>query len=120
VNAQSDGFSITSKSFLLPQPQSKGKFTQALSIYYVVPPRIWTLDMVNAPMFNYSAKYSLGKGFNLQGGLSSLIISNRFNFGPFWTHQVIKFLITVVSLMVAVLPPVLNKDCINRKPCHWV
>jgi hypothetical protein len=87
VSAQSDNFSITSKSFLLPQPQAKGKFTQALSIYYVVPPRIWTLDMVNAPMFNYSAKYSLGKGFNVQGGLSSLIISNRFNFGPFWNHQ---------------------------------
>lgn len=85
--AQSDPFNIASKSFLLPQPQPKGKFTQALSIYYVVPPRIWTLDMVNAPMFNYSAKYSLGKGFNLQGGLSSLIISNRFNFGPYWNHQ---------------------------------
>ncbi len=43
--------------------------------------------MVNAPMFNYSAKYALSKGFNLQGELSTLFISNRLSAGPFWNYQ---------------------------------
>lgn len=37
-----------------------------------------------APMFNYTGKYTLPKGFNVQAGLSTLIISNRLNAGPFW------------------------------------
>ncbi len=82
-----DSFDIRNASFLLPQPLKKGKFSQSLSIYYVVPPRIWTLDMVNAPMLNYSAKYTLPKGFNLQGGISTLFISNRINAGPFWNYS---------------------------------
>ena len=58
-----DGFDIKKTSFLLPQPLPKGKYSHALSIFYVVPPTDWTLDMINAPMINYAAKYTLGKSF---------------------------------------------------------
>ncbi len=80
-------FDIKNGSFLLPQPLPKGKYSHAIYILYVVPPKDWTLDAVVAPMFNYTGKYTLPKGFNLQGGLSSLIISNRFNAGPFWNYS---------------------------------
>jgi hypothetical protein len=82
-----DSFDIKKYSFNLPQPLPKGKYSYTLSIYYVVPPAVWTLDMVQAPMFNYTAKYTLGKGFNLQGGISTLLISNRLNAGPFWNYS---------------------------------
>lgn len=78
------GFDMKNGSFLLPQPLPKGKYSHAIYLLYVVPPKDWTLDVVVAPMFNYTGKYTLPKGFNLQGGWSSLIISNRFNAGPFW------------------------------------
>ena len=82
-----DSFDIKSHSFLLPRALPIHKYHYALSIYYVVPPRIWTLDIVKAPMFNYTAKYGIGKGFNLEGGISSLIISNRINAGPIWNYS---------------------------------
>ncbi len=85
--ASRDSFDIKSQSFLLPQALPNKKFHHAISIYYVVPPTIWTLDMVKAPMFNYTAKYGLGKGFNIEGGISTLIISNRINAGPIWNYQ---------------------------------
>jgi len=84
-------FDIKTQSFLLPQPLSPGKYSHQIAIFYVVPPVDWTLDMVKAPMFNYTGKYTLPKGFNIQGGLSTLIISNRFNVGPFWNHTVNNF-----------------------------
>ncbi len=79
-------YDIKTGSFLLPQPLPKGKYSHAIYLLYVVPPKDWTLDVVVAPMFNYTGKYTLPKGFNLQGGVSSLIISNRFNAGPFWNY----------------------------------
>ncbi|MEN9685693.1 MAG: hypothetical protein RLZZ28_1479 [Bacteroidota bacterium] len=82
-----DSFDIKKASFLLPRPQPKGKFSQAFSIYMVVPPKDWTLDIVNAPMLNYSAKYSLKNGFNLQASLSTLFVSNRLSAGPFWNYS---------------------------------
>lgn len=86
-----DRYNISAHSFLLPQPLPAGKYSHSLSIYYVVPPKDWTLDIVNAPMFNYTGKYTLPKGFNLQGGISSLIVSNRLNLGPFWNYTVNNF-----------------------------
>jgi len=86
-----DGFDITKASFLLPQPMHKGVFKHAIAIHYVVPPTAWTLDMVKAPMFNYAAKYSLPSGFNLQGELSTLFVSNRVSAGPFWNYRKDKF-----------------------------
>ncbi|HRI78810.1 MAG TPA: hypothetical protein PLR06_04675 [Cyclobacteriaceae bacterium] len=79
-------FDIRTGSFLLPQRTQVKKYTHAIYLLYVAPPKDWTLDAVVAPMFNYTGKYSLPKGFNLQGGLSSLIISNRINAGPFWNY----------------------------------
>ena len=38
-------------------------------------------------MFSYQAKYTLPKGFNVQGGFSSLLISNRIYIGPYWNYQ---------------------------------
>jgi hypothetical protein len=80
-------FNIKDYSFLLPQPLPAGKYSHAIYLQYVVPPKDWTLDAVVAPMFNYTGKYTLPKGFNLQAGLSSLIISNRLNVGPFWNYS---------------------------------
>lgn len=37
-------------------------------------------------MVNYTGKYTLPKGFNVQGNISSLIVSSRFNAGPFWNY----------------------------------
>src|SRR6185436_2187950 len=83
-----DTFDIRDGSFLLPLEQPRGKkFHHSIAVYYVVPPRDWTLDIVKAPMFNYTGKYKLPKGFNLQGGISTLIISNRLNLGPFWNKS---------------------------------
>jgi len=80
-------FDIKDYSFLLPQRLKPWKYSHAIYLQYVVPPKDWTLDAVVAPMFNYTGKYTLPNGFNLQGGLSSLIISNRFNAGPFWNYS---------------------------------
>ena len=83
-SATKSGYDIRTGSFLLPQSLPSGKYSHAISILYVIPPKDWTLDVVVAPMFNYTGKYTLPKGFNLQGGISTLIISNRLNAGPFW------------------------------------
>src|SRR4051812_22911888 len=48
-----DEFNIKTASFLLPQALPEWKFSHAFSIYYVVPPKDWTLDMVKAPFLNY-------------------------------------------------------------------
>ncbi len=79
-------FDIKEYSFLLPQARPAWKYTHAIYLQYVVPPKDWTLDAVVAPMFNYTGKYTLPKGFNVQAGLSTLIISNRLNAGPFWNY----------------------------------
>ena len=81
------GFDIKTESFLLPQRLPTGKYSHAIYVLYVIPPKDWTLDVVVAPMFNYSGKYTLPKGFNLQGSISTLIISNRINAGPFWNYE---------------------------------
>jgi hypothetical protein len=83
-----DTFNIKSQSFLLPLRQQSGKYTSALTLLNIFTPKDWTLDMVKAPMFQYAAKYSLPHGFNLQASLSTLLISNRLTFGPFWNYSV--------------------------------
>jgi hypothetical protein len=94
-------FNIKTTSFSLPVSHPAGQYSYAISIYYVVPPKDWTLDMVKAPMFNYTAKYTLPKGFNLQGGISSLIVSNRLNLGPFWNYSVSDNFLVGVGYQVA-------------------
>ncbi len=86
-NQDTAAFDIRDHSFLLPQVRPAGKYSHAIYLLYVVPPKDWTLDAIVAPMFNYTGKYTLPKGFNVQGGVSSLIISNRFNLGPFWNYS---------------------------------
>ena len=90
-SAVKSGYDIRTGSFLLPQRLPPGKYSHAIYIQYVIPPKDWTLDVVVAPMFNYTGKYTLPKGFNLQGGISTLIISNRLNAGPFWNYTSNKF-----------------------------
>ena len=82
-----DSFDIKKASFLLPQPLPKGRYSQSISLVYVVLPKDWTLDVINAPTFCYQGKYTLPAGFNLQASLNTLIISNRLNLGPFWNHS---------------------------------
>lgn len=80
-------FNIKESSFLLPQALPPWKYSHSLSIFYVAPPVDWTLDQVKAPMFNYSAKYTLPKSLNLQGSITTLVVSNRINAGPFWNYS---------------------------------
>jgi hypothetical protein len=82
------GFDIKNASFLLPQPLAKGKYSSALYLLNVVLPADWTHDIIKAPMFSYAAKYTLPKGFNIQGSISTLFVSNRINLGPFWNYSV--------------------------------
>ena len=84
---QADTFDIHKASFFLPQPLPGGHYSSSISVLYVVTPKDWTLDNVTAPMFFYQAKYTLPKGFNLQAGLQSLIISNRIYLGPYWNYK---------------------------------
>jgi hypothetical protein len=79
-----DSSSIKNNSSILPVRHPKGTYLHSIGIQYVVPPKDWTLDIVKAPMFNYSGKYSLPGGFDIEGGLSTIIVSNRFYAGPYW------------------------------------
>jgi len=79
-----DSFDIYKASFLLPQPLPAGHYSSSISVLYIITPKDWTDNIIAAPMFSYQAKYSLPKGFNAQASFTSLIISNRILFGPFW------------------------------------
>ncbi|NCD70038.1 hypothetical protein [Mucilaginibacter agri] len=83
-----DSFDIKQHSFLLPQPLPKGKYFQQVSVQYVVIPKDWITETLTAPMLGYAGKYTLPYGFNLQSSLSTLFISYRLNFGPFWNYSV--------------------------------
>jgi hypothetical protein len=83
-----DSFDIKQGSFLLPLPLQQGKYYHSFSVLYVVPPRDWTADIINAPMLSYAGKYTLPYGFNIQGSFSTLIISNRILLGPYWNYSV--------------------------------
>ena len=87
----SDSFDIKKGSFLLPLALPPWKYHHSISVFYVVTPRDWTADIINAPMFYYAGKYTLPYGFNLQASLATLFISNRINFGPFWNYSVNNF-----------------------------
>ena len=54
-------------------------------------PRDWITQLFKAPVLNYTGKYTLPMGFNVQGGLSTLIVSNRFYLGPFWNYSMQHF-----------------------------
>jgi hypothetical protein len=84
---QSDTFRIKNTSFILPQPVQYKKYTHSMGIQYVIVPKDWSLDNIQAPMFNYNGKYALPKGFNIQGTLSTIIVSNRISAGPFWNYS---------------------------------
>ncbi len=83
-----DSFNILKASFILPQPLPGGHYSSSISVIYVVTPKDWTNDVITAPMFSYQAKYTLPKGFNVQAGLTSLIISNRIYLGPYWNYKI--------------------------------
>ncbi|HQQ96571.1 MAG TPA: hypothetical protein PLX35_04875 [Cyclobacteriaceae bacterium] len=87
ASAQAPQFDSRTGSFWLPSTRPKGIYEHSLSIFYVVVPKAWSLDNVNAPMFNYTGRYSLGKDFNLQASLATLFVSNRASVGPFWNHS---------------------------------
>jgi len=83
-----DTFDIRTRSFLLPLSIKPGSWVHALSFTYVDLPSDWTLNQLNEPMLTYSAKLGLPLGFTFQAGLSTLAISNRLAFGPFWNYSV--------------------------------
>jgi hypothetical protein len=86
-----DSFDIKDASFLLPQAQPSGKYSSAITLLNVVLPRDWTFDVIKAPMFCYSGKYTLPANFNLQGTIATLIVSTRVYAGPFWNLSVNDF-----------------------------
>lgn len=85
--AAPDSFDIRKHCFVLPQALPAGKFYHMLGVVYVVVPRDWVDNLITAPMFTYTAKYTLPKGFDLQGNFETLIVSNRINLGPFWNYD---------------------------------
>jgi hypothetical protein len=87
-NANRDSFDIKTASFFLPHSVSRNGYQHAISANFVVLPKDWTLDAINAPMFFYEGKYSFTNGIDLQGSLATLFISNRVLLGPFWHHTV--------------------------------
>jgi len=88
---KNDSFRINKSSFLLPQALPKWHYYHSISLSYVVVPNEWARDDINAPMLVYSGKFSLPLGFNFQASLSTLGISNKVNFGPFWNHSLNNF-----------------------------
>jgi len=91
ADSVADEFDIKNSSFLLPQPLPAGKYSHALAVRNVIVPKDWALDNIQAPFFNYSAKYTLPRGFNLQGSLSTLFVSNQIALGPFWNYSLDNF-----------------------------
>lgn len=88
--AKPDTFDIRNHTFELPQSLPAGKYDHSLGVLYVVVPRDWAHDIVNAPMFSYAGKYTLPKGFNAQFSYTTLIISNRILLGPWWNYDLDK------------------------------
>jgi hypothetical protein len=80
-------FDVRNSSFFLPQSLPSGKYYQDVSILYVVVPKDWTTETLNAPMLSYAGKYTLPHGFNVQASLATLFISYRLNLGPFWNYS---------------------------------
>jgi hypothetical protein len=91
AGAGADSFDIRKHTFDLPQALPSGKYYHSLGVLYVVVPRDWAHDIVNAPMFSYSGKYTLPKGFNAQFNYKTLIISNRILVGPWWNYDMDHF-----------------------------
>ncbi len=87
VASQTDTFHIKYTSFILPQPLPTGRYSHAIAVQYIVVPKDWSLDNIQAPMFNYSGKYTLPKGFNVQVSASTIIVSNRIALGPYWNYS---------------------------------
>ncbi len=81
-------FNIKSASFLLPLAHPAWHYYHSISFSYVDIPPAWTLDRINAPMLSYNAKFSLPYGLNVQTSLSTMIVSNRLNIGPFWNFSI--------------------------------
>jgi hypothetical protein len=88
ADSVTDDFDIKNSSFLLPLPHPAGKFSHAIAVRNVIVPKDWALDNIQAPFFNYSAKYTLPHGFNLQGSFSTLFVSNQIALGPFWNYSI--------------------------------
>jgi len=87
-DSANDDFDIKNSSFLLPQPLSAGKYSHAFTIRNVIVPKDWALDNIQAPFLNYNAKYTLPHGFNLQGSVSTIFVSNQIGLGPFWNYSI--------------------------------
>ncbi len=81
------GFDISKAAYFLPARTPSGKFQHAFSLTHNFLPADWTLMAVNAPMFNYQARYGLPAGFQIDGFVSTIFVSNRILVGPRWTFS---------------------------------
>lgn len=76
---------IRSIAYFLPARQEPWKYQHALSMSHFFLPSDWTNLAINAPQFNYHARYSLPAGFQADAMISTLFVSNQFRLGPRWT-----------------------------------
>jgi hypothetical protein len=79
------------KTFHIPGPYPKGTFRQTIWVNSFFMPTDLTNVAIGAPMFNYSARYSFGKGWGAEGTFSTLFVSNRLSAGPSWSTNYKKF-----------------------------
>ena len=113
-----DSFDIRKASFFLPQPLPASKYSHMIGLDYVVVPREWTLDIINAPMLYYAGKFTLPYGFNVQTSLSTLFVSYRFLLGPYWNYSINNFSFGA-GWQVAFNYGILNQFGFNTKLVIW-
>ena len=84
---EKDTFDIAAASLYYPHRYQPKKFTMELAMSQVKLPFDWLETAVQAPLFHFHAAYGLPKGFALDGGFSSLFVSNQITLGPRWALQ---------------------------------
>ena len=87
VSAQID---LTKGSFFHPSVMGNGEYKHEFSIILAKLPEDQVeavSSWIYAPLFTYHAKYGLPYGFNLNGSVSSNIITFQFRAGPQWGYD---------------------------------
>jgi len=80
-----DSIDIKERCFYLPYQSQPWKYKSTLSVSNFFLPSDWTSLSVQAPMANYSARFSFPKRFALESSLQTLIIASKFSIGPSWS-----------------------------------
>lgn len=116
---ETDTFRIRKRSFILPQPLPAWQYSHLLGINYVIVPKDWSLDNIQAPMINYTARYTLPWGFNLQANVQTLFLSNRIGVGPVWNFALTGGLHVGIGYQLAFNGGVLKEFGYNTVLIGW-